>query len=147
MLSLNNSTISAYNFRRRIIELQADTPSIAAALAASLVAVDGVIEDQERVVAVQLGNRMLSGFSPTLFETLLDGLTELPAAYELASMLKDMVEEEEKDRIMDYLVAVATADDMVVEVERQELVAVAEALGVPMPPLPAIEDPGDGYGA
>ena len=106
-----------------------------------------MIEDRERVVAVQLGSRMLSGFSPTLFETLLDGLTELPAAFELATLLKDMVEEEEKDRIMDYLVAVATADDMVVEVERQELVAVAEALGVPMPPLPEIEDSGDGYGA
>lgn len=117
------------------MDLRADVPTVAAALAASLVASDGVIETAEKKVATVLGAKMLPGFSPLTFETLLDGITELPAAYELACQLRELIDEEGKTQIMEYLVAIATADDRVVDVERQELEAVATALGTEMPSL------------
>ncbi len=117
------------------MELKADIPTVAAALAASLVASDGVIEPAEKEVASVLGARMLPGFSPLIFETLLDGITELPAAYELACQLRTLIDEDGKKLVMEYLVAIATADDRVVDVERQELEAVATALGAEMPDL------------
>ena len=118
-----------------MLDLQADLPKVAAALAASLIASDGVIDDEERDVAVRMGRRMIPGFSNLTFETLLEGLDDLPSAYELASQLRDLLDEEDKDQIINYLVAIAMADDEIVEVENQELQAVADALGVPLPPL------------
>ena len=123
------------------MDLKADIPKVAAALAASLVAVDGVIEEEEKRVAIQMGQRMLPGFSSLEFETLLDGLTELPSAFELAETLKEVLDTEGKDQIINYLVAVATADEQIVEVEHQELEAVAIALGVPLPPM-TVSPPG-----
>jgi uncharacterized tellurite resistance protein B-like protein len=116
-------------------DMHADVPKVAAALAASLIAVDGVIDEEEKEMAIRMGRRMLPGFSSLTFETLLDGLDELPSAYELASTLRDVLDTESKDLIMEYLVSIATADEQVVEVEHQELEAVAAALGVPLPPM------------
>ncbi|MGE0492278.1 MAG: TerB family tellurite resistance protein [Vulcanimicrobiota bacterium] len=113
----------------------ADVPYIAAALAVSLIASDGVIEAEEKEVAVRMGHRMLPGFSAETFEKVLADLDDLPSAYELASSLHDELDAESKDTIMDYLAAIASADNVVVEVEEAELEAVADALGVPMPPL------------
>ncbi len=116
-------------------ELRDDVSKVAISLAASLIAVDGVIEDEEKEVAVREGHRMLPGFSKETFERVLSHLDDLPSAYELASTLRDHLEEEQKDIIMDYLAAIATADEQVVLGEENELEAVADALGVPMPPL------------
>lgn len=124
-------------------DLRADVPKVAAALAASLIAVDGVVDEEEKEVAIRMGRRMLPGFSHLAFETLLDGIDDLPSAYELAGMLKDLIDEESKDTIIDYLVAIAGADNQVVEVEHQELEAVAAALGVPLPPLKIAVPGGD----
>jgi uncharacterized tellurite resistance protein B-like protein len=118
-----------------MLDMQADVPKVAAALAASLIASDGVIEDEEREVAVRMGRRMVPGFSNITFETLLEGLDELPSAWELATQLRELLDDEGKDQVINYLVAIAMADDEIVEVENQELQAVADALGVPLPPL------------
>ena len=117
------------------MDLHADLPTVAAALAASLVASDGVIEDDEKRVANDLGNKMLPGFSPLIFETLLDGIDEVPSAVQLASTMKGLLSQEDKVLIMDYLVALANADDRVVDVEKQELQAAARGLGVETPSL------------
>lgn len=114
---------------------KSDVSRVAAALAASLIASDGVIEDDEKAIAIEVGQRMLPGFSQAKFEALLEGIDELPSAYELAVPLRKVLDEESKDLIMEYLIAVASADKEVVEVEAHELEAVASALGVPMPPL------------
>ena len=118
-----------------MLDMQADVPKVAAALAASLIASDGVIEDEEKEVAVEMGRRMIPGFSNLTFETLLEGLDDLPSAYELAEQLSGVLDEEDKDQVINYLVAIAAADRQIVEVENQELQAVADALGVPLPPL------------
>ncbi|MFN8611252.1 MAG: TerB family tellurite resistance protein [Vulcanimicrobiota bacterium] len=120
---------------------KSDVNKIAAALAVSLISADGVIDEEEKDVAVRVGQAMLPGFSKSTFEKLLDHVDEMPSAYELAHPLRKLLEDEAKDRIMDYLVAVASADHKVVRVEAEELKAVAKALGVPMPPV-RISKPG-----
>jgi len=112
-----------------------DMAKIAAALAVSLISSDGIIEEEEKAVAIAVGQRMLPGFSKATFEKLLDDVDNMPSAYELAAPLRKVLDEETKDMIMEYLVAVAAADKQVVQVEAQELQAVADALGVPMPPI------------
>lgn len=116
-------------------DMKADISKIAAALAASLIAADGVIEEEEKRVAVHVGQSLFPGFSTLCFETLLDGLDELPSAYEIATTLRELLNDEDKELIVNYLVAIAAADNEIVEVERKELETVAEALGVELPPL------------
>ncbi|HIB67004.1 MAG TPA: TerB family tellurite resistance protein [Phycisphaerales bacterium] len=123
--------------RDETMDLQADLPTVAAALAASLVAADGVIEEREKKVANDLGSEMLPGFNTLIFETLLDGIDELPSAVQLASTMKGLLSDDDKHKIMEYLAALASADDRVVDVEKQELQAVARGLGVEMPPVSA----------
>lgn len=117
------------------MDLHADLPTVAAALAASLVAADGVIDEQEKKVANSLGEEMLPGFSTLIFETLLDGIDELPSARQLASTMKGLLTPNDKKLIMEYLAALATADDRVVDMEIQELQAVAAGLGTDMPEM------------
>ena len=114
---------------------KSDVPRIAAALAVSLISSDGVIDEEEKAVAVSVGQRMIPGFSRATFEKLLEGVDEMPSAYDLAHPLRKLLDDETKDIIMEYLVAVAGADHEVVQVEAQELQAVADALGVPLPPI------------
>lgn len=117
------------------MDLHADLPTVAAALAASLVASDGVIDEREKKVANKLGLEMLPGFNTLIFETLLDGFDELPTAVQVASHMKGLLSLDDKNKIMNYLIALAEADDRVVEVERRELQAVARGLGVEMPSI------------
>lgn len=114
---------------------KSDVNKIAAALAVSLISSDGVIDEEEKAVAVEVGHRILPGFSKATFDALLEEVDELPSAYELAAPLRKKLDDEDKDRIIDFLVAIATADHEVVQVEVEELKAVAKALGVPLPPL------------
>ena len=112
-----------------------DVNKIAAALAVSLISSDGVIDEEEKAVAIEVGQRMLPGFSKATFEKILEELDDLPSAYELAAPLRKLIDDEMKDTILDYLVAIAGADHEVVQVEAEELKAVAQALGVPLPPI------------
>lgn len=118
-----------------LMRYKSDVNKIAAALAVSLISSDGVIDEEEKQVAISVGQNMLPGFSKATFEQLLDHVEDMPSAYELASPLRKVLDDETKDRIMDYLVAVAGADHKVVRVEAEELKAVAKALGVPVPPI------------
>ena len=114
---------------------KADVPTVAAALAALLVAADGEITSNEKAVASNLGGRMFPGFSPLVFETLLEGMDDLPTAQDLAGRIGGLVDDEGKTAIMEYLAALASADESVAEVEREQLEQVAKALGVAMPAL------------
>lgn len=118
-----------------------DVTKAALALAVSLIAADGVVEEEEKAVAISVGRRMLPGFSQNTFELLLGDIDRLPSAYELAAPLKKVLDEEDKYLVMDYLIAVAGADREVVEVEAHELEAVAKALGIPMPAVKVAQAP------
>ncbi len=115
------------------MDLHADLPTVAAALAASLVAADGKIEENEKRVANELGTEMLPGFNTLIFETLLDGIDEVPSATQLASTMRGLLTDEDKTTIMNYLIALAAADGIVVADEKKELQAVARGLGIEMP--------------
>lgn len=114
---------------------KADVPTVAAALAALLVSADGEITSVEKDLASSLGSRMFEGFSPLVFETLLDGMDVVPDAGDLAAQLAGLIDDEGKASIMEYLVALANADNNVAEVERAQLEQVARALGTEMPTL------------
>lgn len=116
---------------------KADVPTVAAALAALLVSADGEITSSEKATALELGGKMFPGFSPSIFDTLLEGMDSLPSASELAGNVCELVDDQGKVAIMQYLVALAQADNNVVEVEREQLTKVAEALGTPLPALSA----------
>lgn len=112
-----------------------DIPTLAAALAALLVSVDGEITTEEKAMATELGRKMFPGFSPLSFDVLLTGMDDLPTAGELAAKLTNLLEDEGKVKIMKYLVALAQADSHLAQVEQQALVEVAEALGTQLPSL------------
>lgn len=112
---------------------KADVPTVAAALAALLVSADGKISTDEKSVATDLGEKMFPGFSPLVFETLLDGMKDLPSAEDLATKLSSLVDDEGKTAIMNYLVALANADNHVAQVEKDALKEVAKALGTQVP--------------
>lgn len=112
---------------------KADVPTVAAALAALLVAADGKITKEEILVASTLGGKMFPGFSPLVFETILDGMSDLPTAEELATNVRDLLDNEGKNAVMQYLVALANADENIADVEREQLTAVARALGTDLP--------------
>lgn len=112
---------------------KADIPTTAAALAALLVAADGVIDEREKAVAVRLGQGMFMDFSPWIFERLLEGLDTLPSPRELAESVRPLLDADAATVIMEYLVALAVADERVVDVERQQLEEVARGLEVALP--------------
>lgn len=116
---------------------KADVPTVAAALAALMVSADGEIDPKEKALATDLGGRMFPGFSPLVFETLLDGMDVLPSAGELATRLRDLVDDDGKVSIMQYLVDLANADERVAEVEKAQLTEIAKALGTSVPAFSA----------
>lgn len=112
---------------------KADLPTTAAALAALLVSADGVLDERELTVAVSLGQGMFLDFSPRLFQDLLEGLHQLPSPEELAQFVRPLLDADGKVLIMEYLVALAVADERVVDVERQQLESLAHSLDTPLP--------------
>lgn len=114
---------------------QVDVPRTAAALAALLVTADGEIHPREKAVAISLGQGMFCDFSALAFETLLSGVKELPRAAELAARVSPWLDKDGKVLIMEYLVALAVADERVVDVEHAALLEIAQALGTEMPSL------------
>ncbi len=116
--------------------IRVDVPTVAAALAALMVAVDGSIDEVEKRVALRLGREMFPGFAPFVFDTLLEGVEHMPEASELAAQLEALLSDEGKKQILDYLVAIARADEIVVKQERDQLEKVAQALETELPSIP-----------
>lgn len=112
---------------------KADVPTTAAALAALLTAADGVIDPREVQVAVNLGKVMFMDFCALKFQTLLEGVQDLPSAAHLATQVRPLLDADGKVLIMEYLVALAVSDERVVDVEREKLEEVAHSLGTEMP--------------
>lgn len=117
--------------------IRVDVPTVAAALGALMVAVDGSIDEVEKRVATRLGMKMFPGFAPFVFDTLLEGVDHMPSASELAAQLEALLSEEGKSAVMEYLVAIAQADEIVVEQEREQLEQIAQALKTDLPPVSA----------
>ena len=115
------------------MDLVADLPTVSAALAASLVVSDGKIRQEEKDLAVKMGEEMIPEFSSFVFETILEDIEELPTARRIAAQMKGRLRLEDKQTIINFLYALAKADDEVVAVEANELKAVAAGLGIEAP--------------
>jgi uncharacterized tellurite resistance protein B-like protein len=112
---------------------QIDIPRTAAALAALLITADGQIHPDEKAIAISLGRSMFLDFCPLVFETMLNGVDDLPKARELADQVSPLLDTDGKVLIMEYLVALAVADDRLVDAEQTTLSEIAQALGTDMP--------------
>ncbi len=110
-----------------------DLPRIAATLAASMVAADGRVDPTEVRTAIAIGCQLIEGFSPQLFQQVLDGARRLPPIDQQASLLAAVLEDDGKVALLKYLTAIASADGVIDDAEIAQLQATAQALGLALP--------------
>lgn len=91
--------------------------AIGYSLAVSMIAADGKIEEEEVRVAQQMGGKILPGFNQQDFKNYLDKYDELPGVPALASFLKDNINDATKDKLYQFLAAIASADGEIAEEE------------------------------
>jgi uncharacterized tellurite resistance protein B-like protein len=109
-----------------------DMPRVAASLAATMVVADGKVDAQEVHTAIALGGRLIPGFEPRLFHEVVAGVRRLPPTTQLAALLAELLEPRARRELLDYLLAIASADGRVTTAEMALLEAAAGALGVPL---------------
>lgn len=97
-------------------------------LAAAMVAADGKIEPREIDVADNLGRRLFESFDPARFRETCEGYRNLPPSHDLARMMRDVLNDEQKEALFSYMVAIAQADGSVGTEETSELNAIAAGL-------------------
>jgi Zn-dependent protease with chaperone function/uncharacterized tellurite resistance protein B-like protein len=79
-------------------------------MAAAMVGADGKIESDEIAVAEGIGRQMFSEFDSTEFREYCNSLTEIANPVELAELLSDALNHEQKSVIIEYLRAIAESD-------------------------------------
>lgn len=99
-------------------------------LAAAMVGADGKIEQDEIQVAESIGQRLIADFDPVDFRALVNNLDQIPDFRELISAMKDMLNDNWKKTIYEYLKEIAYADNELAEEEKQLLVFVRESWGL-----------------
>ena len=107
------------------INLQA----IGAALAASMILADGQVDEEELRVAETAGDRVFGEFDEAALRMIVEHGKDLPPVTELASILRDVLDQEAKEKVMVYLSEIAMADGEVSAEERQMLQVIGESLG------------------
>jgi uncharacterized tellurite resistance protein B-like protein len=78
-----------------------------------MIAADGKILPEEIAVAEGIGAQLFSDFDSKDFREIVNRHGSLPAAEELASLLRDSLTEEGKTMVSRYLHAIASADGSV----------------------------------
>ena len=106
----------------------ADLLQVGYSLAAARVAADGKIDPEEVAVAVKFGGQLFEGFDSTRFQETCKAHADLPPSHELAWMLRDTLNVDQKQALFSYMLAIAQADGTISEEERAELGAVAAGL-------------------
>lgn len=115
-----------------------DPQAVCQALAASMILADGVVEEAELEAAESAGDRVFGEFDEAALRMLVLNGKDLPAPQDLAIMLKDTIDEHQKQEIMVYLSEIAMADGNVAAEERAMLEQVSIGLG-----LGVVSDPTD----
>lgn len=103
---------------------------VAYALAASMIAADGKVEQEEVTAAVQIGQRLFDGFDPGALMEKVNNHKSLPGVAELSSLLAQVLNDEGKDAIYQYMQAIAAADGEVAAEEQHQLDVIARNLRV-----------------
>jgi Zn-dependent protease with chaperone function/tellurite resistance protein len=98
------------------------------ALAAGMVAADGKILPEEINTAESIGMNIFDGFDSVDFRAYCENHNELPSPKSLAEVLKDVLNDNEKKIILDYLRAISEADGDVDPDEEALLKEVSQGL-------------------
>ena len=107
-----------------------DIQSVGYALAASMILADGQVDEAELVAAEKAGDEVFGEFDEAALRMVVQHGKDLPPVEDLASMLKDSLDKEAKEKVMVYLSEIAMADGNVAPEERQMLERVGASLGV-----------------
>jgi len=107
-----------------------DVNAVGYALAASMILADGVVEESELVAAEKAGDEVFGEFDEAALRMIVMNGKDLPPPEDLASMLKDTLTDDQKQKVMVYLSEIAIADGHVAPEEREMLERVGAALGL-----------------
>ncbi len=107
-----------------------DVQSVCQALAASMILADGVVEAAELEAAEKAGDQVFGEFDEAALRMLVLNGKDLPAADDLARILRDTIDDQQKQDIMVYLSEIAIADGNVAPEERAMLESVSKGLGI-----------------
>lgn len=95
-------------------------------LAASMIAADEKIQDEEISTAADIGERIFDGFDRSEFNGVVANHSDLPEPAELASVLSTVLDDASKEALYGYLLAIAASDDDLATEEKKLLDTVAE---------------------
>ena len=110
-----------------------DIQAVGVALAASMILADGEVDEAEVLAAEKSGDEVFEGFDEARLRMILQHGKDLPSADDLAGMLRDVLDQESKAKVMEFLSEIAMADGRVAKEEREMLQRVAAGLGVNSP--------------
>ncbi|MDP6816076.1 MAG: TerB family tellurite resistance protein [Alphaproteobacteria bacterium] len=87
------------------------------ALAATMIGADGRIEEAEIATAVRVGSSLVLQFDTEKFRQTCNNLDGLPNFARVVETLGDVLDDTEKDLLVDYLQQIAAADGEVADEE------------------------------
>jgi len=100
------------------------------ALAAAMIRADGKVEEAEIEMAEKIGEKIFSDFDEAAFRLILKNQKELPSVNDLTTLLKDVLNEEGKVVLFQYLLAIAQSDGHVDDTEKMMLMQLAANLNI-----------------
>ena len=107
-----------------------DPQAVCQALAASMILADGIVEEAELQAAEKAGDQVFGEFDEAALRMLVLNGKDLPPPEDLARMLQDTIDDQQKREIMVYLSEIALADGNVAPEEREMLEKVSTGLGI-----------------
>ena len=103
-------------------------------LAAAMVGADGEIDPGEIAVAEGIGQQLFEDFDSVEFREYCNSPEQIPDVVELSKALSEVLEDEHKAVVINYLRAISEADGNVSEEEESLLKSIASGLGVEQNP-------------
>lgn len=109
---------------------QVDVMRACYALAAAMINADGKVDPAELRTATELGSQLIPGFDATEFEAVVRGNRAPDDPFILAGLLRNVLSDDARQRVYDYLVAIANADGNVAKEEERLLDGVRVTLAL-----------------
>lgn len=110
--------------------VQVDPLRVAYGLCAAMITADGKVEDEEVSVALEIGRQLFTDFKDEEFFKVLKSHKDLPGVAELAYLLAEILEQNEKALVYQYLAEIAASDGEVADSEQAMLEQVRANLGI-----------------
>lgn len=109
---------------------QVDVMKACYALAATMIRADGRIDPAEVETAIRLGGELIPGFDPAEFQTVVQGNRVPDDPFILAGLLRNVLSDDARQSVYDYLVAIANADGELAKEEERLLDGVRVTLAL-----------------